>query len=440
MNRAREEQGFVLITAIILLTVMLGFGIALVALANSQQSASSREQWTEGAFNLAEAALNAQVARLSREWPGSGTHNNSPGSLLATCTPATSESTNYCPESATLEKAYPNTGSTTCTGAEAWGSPLTNKWDTYVREDLGGSPYFNSKEESASTTNNFDNGRLVEGVLKPWDKLWVRAVGVVDCHAVTVVSLVSEQLAHTSFPEAAVSSNWFKTGNKGNKIIIKRKGKGKGPTNGKFAIRCSGFTEKEVVEGKCEEYEREGKKEGQIQPELTKEEQEPSSAPSTTLSAEQLESLKSQAKSEGHFFASPNCPGSLEALAGRPVYIEGCEGLKFSGGTANSETKPGFLVLANGSIDLGGGAIYYGVIYDANLQAPPKSSEVLVTVRGGAKIVGEIIIDGHGGVELGDKGNEVVAFEYNPGAAENFETVTGVAATRNSFRILPSGQ
>jgi hypothetical protein len=114
--------------------------------------------------------------------------------------------------------------------------------------------------------------------------------------------------------------------------------------------------------------------------------------------------------------------------------------LKFSGGTANSETKPGFLVLANGSIDLGGGAIYYGVIYDANLQAPPKSSEVLVTVRGGAKIVGEIIIDGHGGVELGDKGNEVVAFEYNPGAAENFETVTGVAATRNSFRILPSGQ
>jgi Tfp pilus assembly protein PilX len=320
MNRAREEQGFVLITAIILLTVMLGFGIALVALANSQQSASSREQWTEGAFNLAEAALNAQVAQLSREWPGVGTHNNSPGSLLATCTPATSESTNYCPESTVLEKAYPNTGSTTCTGAEAWGSPLTNKWDTYVREDLKGSPYFNSTGSiGESTANDYDGGVGNGSPPEPWKKLWVRAVGVVDCHAVTVVSLVSEQLAHTSFPEAAVSANKFKTGNKGNKIIIKRKGKG--PQSGKFTIRCSGFSLKEIEENKCEEYEREGKKEGQIQPELTKEEQEPSSAPSTTLSTEQLESLKSQAKSEGHFFSPPNCPTSLEALAGRPVYV-----------------------------------------------------------------------------------------------------------------------
>jgi type II secretory pathway pseudopilin PulG len=434
MNRVREEQGFVLITAIILLTVMLGFGIALVTLANSQQSASSREQWTEGAFNLAEAALNAQVAQLSREWPGVGTHEKSPGSLVATCTPATSESTNYCPESAVLEKAYPSTGSTSCTGTEAWGSPLTNKWVTYVREDLGGSPYFDSKKEQKA--NEFDEGHEVEGKLEPWRKLWVRAVGVVNCHAVTVVSLVSEQLAHTSFPEAAVSSNWFKTGNKGNKIILKRKGKGSGQ-NGKFTIRCEPPHPSE-----CEEYEREGKKEGQIQPELLPEEQQPSMTPSTTLSTEQLESLKSQAKSEGHFFSPPNCPASLEALAGRPVYVEGCGGLKFSGGAANSATKPGFLVLANGSIDLGGGgAIYYGVIYDANLL---KSSEVLVTVRGGAKIVGEIIVDGSGGVELGDKGgkgeSESVAFEYSAGAAENFETVTGVAATRNSFRLLPLGQ
>jgi Tfp pilus assembly protein PilX len=433
MNRAREEQGFVLITAIILLTIMLGFGIALVAYTDSQQSASAHEQWSESAFNLAEAALNAQVARLAREWPGTGTHNESPGSLQATCTPSSSASTNYCPERETLEKAYPNTGSTSCTGTEAWGSPLTNKWDTYVREDLKGSPYFSTEEKTA---HEYDGGVGNGSPAEPWKKLWVRAVGVVDCHAVTVVSLVSEQLAHTSFPEAAVSSNWFKTGNKGNKIIIKRKGKG--PQSGKFAIRCSGFTEKEVVEEKkCEEYEREGKKEGQIQPELTEEEQKPSTTPSTTLSAEQLESLKSQAKSEGHFYSASNCPASLEALAGRPVYVEGCGNLKFSGGTANSYEKPGFLVLADGSIDLGGGAIYYGVIYDANLQ---KSSEVLVTVRGGAKIVGEIIIDGNGGVSLGDKGNEVVAFEYSPGAAENFETVTGVAATRNSFRILPAGQ
>jgi type II secretory pathway pseudopilin PulG len=427
MNRAREEQGFVLITAIILLTVMLGLGIALVTLANSQQTAAAREQWSEQAFNLAEAALNAQVAQLSREWPGSG---NLAESKHSTCTPSTNEPANYCPEPAVLEKAYPNTGSTTCTGNEAWGSPLTNKWDTYVREDVNGSPYFNSTEES--TAPAYDGGIGNEPPGTPWRKLWVRAVGVVDCHPVAVVSLVSEQLTHATFPESAVSANWFKTGNKGNKIIIKRKGKGT-PQSGKFAIRCEPPHPSE-----CEEYEREGKKEGQIQPELTKEEQEPSLTPSTTLSTEQLESLKAQAKSEGHFYAGPgNCPTSLAALSGRPTYVEGCEKLKFSGGAGNSEEAPGFLVLANGTLELTGGGTFYGVVYAADEQ---KSTEVVVEVKGGAKIVGEILVDGGGGVALGDRGNEVVAFEYNPAAAEKFETVTGAADTRNSFRILPANQ
>lgn len=437
MSRAREEQGFVLVTAIILLTVMLGVGIALVALANSQQSAGAREQRSEAAFNLAEAALNAQIEQLSREWPGTGTASSTSEKLKTVCTSSMSfSSSNYCPEPTVLEKAYPNTGSTSCSGNEAWGSPLTNKWDTYVREDVKGSSYFTSTEEIKA--NDYDGGVANTPSGTPWKKLWVRAVGVVNCQTATVVSLVSEQLTHTKFPEGAVISNWFKTGNKGNKIIIKRKGKS-AQQSGKFSIRCSGLSESE-----CEQYEREGKKTGQIEPELTTEEQKPSSGPSTTLSAEQLESLKSQAKSEGHFFAPPNCPSNgagIEALAGRPVYVEGCEGLKLTGGTANSETEPGFLVLDNGSIDLGGGAIYYGVVYDANSQ---NSSETLVTVRGGAKIVGEIIVDGSGGVSLGDKGGkgetESVAFEYSSAGAEKFETVTGVAATRNSFRILPSGQ
>jgi Tfp pilus assembly protein PilX len=428
MNRAREEQGFVLITAIILLTVMLGFGIALVALANSQQSASSREQWTEGAFNLAEAALNAQVAQLSREWPGVGTHNNSPGSLVATCTPATSKSTNYCPESTVLEKAYPNTGSTSCTGTEAWGSPLTNKWDTYVREDLNGSPYFESTAESIA--KEYDNGRPVQGVLKPWEKLWVRAVGVVDCHAVTVVSLVSEQLVHANFPESALSANWFETGNNGSKVILNHQGKGVAQP-GKFTIRCESSSQ-----SPCEKY-----RPGQIVPPLTKEEEEPSPPTGRTLSAEQLEEFKAQAKSEGHFYSGASCPKTeLEKLSGQVTYVEGCEPskLKFTSGVANPPPeKPGFLVLANGSIELDGGAIFYGVIYDANLQ---ESSEHLVTIKGGAKVVGAIVVDGAGGISLGDKGNEVVAFEYDPTAVHELEIFTGAAGTRNGFRILPAGQ
>lgn len=430
MTRAHDEQGFVLVTAIILLSVMLGLGIALVALANDQQTASAREQASEAAFNLAEAALNAQTLQLSREWPGRGT---SEPTLQRTCTATTSASTNYCPEPIALEKAYPSTGSTSCAGTEAWNTSLgTNKWVTYVREDVSGSPYFNSTTES--TANAYDGGRTVEGVVKPWDKLWVRAVGVVDCHAVAVVSLVSEQLVHTVFPEGALSANWFETGNEGNKVIIKHAGKAQ---TGKFSIRC----QPPRTAANCEKYrkaeEKNGKhSEGQIQPELTTEEREPSSASSTTLSTEQLEALRSQAKSEGHFYSSSNCPSTMTALSGRPTYVEGCA-LKLQGGTANSSAEPGFLVLANGTINLDGGATFYGVVYDADLQ---KSSEVLVVVKGASKIVGEILVDGQGGIELGDKGHEVVAFEYDPSAAEKFETVTGAAATRNSFRTLPANQ
>jgi Tfp pilus assembly protein PilX len=435
MRRASQEQGFVLITAIILLAAMLGLGIALVAYTNSQQAASSREQAGEAAFNVAEAALNAQIAQISREWPGVGTEVTT---LQEACTPSTYTASNYCPEPGLIEEAYPNTGSASCTGTEAWGSPLTNQWTTYVREDLNGSTYFNSADEL--TANNFDYGHEVDGSLTPWNKLWVRAVGVVDCHAVAVVSLVSLQLLHASFPESAFSANWFKTGNNGNKIIIEHGGEAQ---NGKFTIRCNGFTEKEVEEEKCEKYRRQEEngghvKEGQIRPELTEEEQEPSSISSTTLSSEQLESLKLQAKSEGHFFAPPYCPTSkyVEAIAGRPVYVEGCE-LDFTGGTANSADEPGFLTIANGTLTLAGSAVYYGIVYDANLQ---ESSEIVVRIGGRAKIVGEIIVDGDGGIEVGEKGNEVVAFEYDPGAAENFQTVVGAAGTRNSFRILPANQ
>jgi Tfp pilus assembly protein PilX len=432
MRRVREEQGFVLITAIILLAVMLGLGIALVAYTNSQQSASGREQASEAAFNLAEAALNAQIAQISREWPGVGTNAET---LQEVCTPSTAAPTNYCPEAEMLATAYPSTNDASCTGNEAWGSSLTNPWTTYVREDVEGSTYFDSEIER--TAPAYDGGHEVEGVQTPWNTLWVRSVGVVDCHAVAIVSLVSLQLLHASFPESAFSANWFKTGNSGNKIIIEHGGEAQ---NGKFTIRCKGFSEAEIEKGECEKYSREAEhRTGQIQPELTTEEQEPSSVASTTLTPEQLESLKLQAKSEGHFFAAPNCPASkyVEAIAGRPVYVEGCE-LEFTGGIANSEAEPGFLAIANGTLTLVGTATYYGIVYNANLQA---SSGIVVKVGGGAKIVGEIIVDGNGGIEIGERGKEGhVAFEYDPGAAENFQTVVGAAGTRNSFRILPANQ
>ncbi len=69
MRRTPNEEGFAVVSAIVLLTVIMALGLGLLLFTDTQQKASAREQASEAAFNVAEAALNAQVGQLSRKWP-----------------------------------------------------------------------------------------------------------------------------------------------------------------------------------------------------------------------------------------------------------------------------------------------------------------------------------------------------------------------------------
>lgn len=411
ISRARDEQGIALVAAIVLLTVIMGLGLGLLLFTDSQQKASASEQASESAFNLAEGALNAQVGQLSRRWPSEKTI----GEEFPTCTPTTSTSTNGCPSNAGMNAGYPAAGSATCpagTATEAWGSPLTNRWTTYVREDLGGSPNFNSTEEQKAPV---------------WDehktgKLWVRAVGVVQCHVVSLVTLVSRQEVSVSFPENAATANWFETSNKGNKTIVNTQGP-KAPQSGKVSMRCNGF--KNTTE--CEKWEM-GKE--QVAPDTTG----AGGSPSPTVSATQLEALKQQAESAGTYYSPGKCPASPEAAAGLPAYVEGPCNLSYTKGTGNSEASPGFLVLVNGTLTLGGNSEYFGVVYAVNKQ---ESSSIVVELHGCNRLTGAIDIDGNGGISFGSCSEN---FVYDPTAFSKLKGSAGAAPTRNSFRILPSGQ
>ena len=66
MRTARNDDGFALVTAIAVLTVILGLGLGLAFLTDSQQKAAGRSQASEAAFKVAEAALNTQIGQLSR--------------------------------------------------------------------------------------------------------------------------------------------------------------------------------------------------------------------------------------------------------------------------------------------------------------------------------------------------------------------------------------
>ena len=434
MRHVRDEEGFAVVTAIVLLTVIMGLGLGLLLFADSQQKASAHEQASEAAFNVAEAALNAQVGQLSREWPTIKSAATNP--LPSSCTASTStEKTNACPSSTDI-KLDPNTASTTCSGTDAWGSPLSNQWTTYVRQDIGESTLFNSAEEQLKPTYAESEAGA----------LWVRSVGVVQCHPVTVVTLVTRQRITLPFPEDAIAGNWFKVTNKGNKTIVNREGYAF--EAGPVSMRCEGHPSEE----ECEQYERAKE---QVSPQIT----ENPKNPSLTLNASQLATLKSEAQAHGTYYSSTSpyhCPTSMTELEGvklstgprAPVYVEGCGELKIkANGEANCEgmsatsgpSSPGFLVIANGTLELSGNSTYCGVIYAANLQ---KSGEAVVKLQGGTVVVGGIIVDGAGGIEFGSsgQGGNPANLVFDSLAIRNLTISAGAAATRNSFRILPAGQ
>ena len=68
--RLRSEQGSVLITAMVLMSIMLAVGLATYGLVDSQTRESGFERIRETSFNVGEGLLGSQVFILSRGWPG----------------------------------------------------------------------------------------------------------------------------------------------------------------------------------------------------------------------------------------------------------------------------------------------------------------------------------------------------------------------------------
>jgi type II secretory pathway pseudopilin PulG len=408
MKRCRSDQGFALVAGILVLSVISGLALALLLLTNSGQKAALREQASESAFNTAEAALSQQISQLSRLWPVKE------GEVPSRCAEATTTATNGCPTGSLLSASYPTSTSTSCQGkapVDSWGSPVTNEWTTYVRDDVeGASAPFNSAVEK--TAQPFDaNG---DG------KVWLRSVGLVQCRMVVVVELVSREAIAVPFPRNVVVANWFETRNNGKKVIVNTKGESSQTTN--ISLRCT-----PPPEGKpCAKYEKE---KGQVSPGEVVE--EPGTSPA--LSASKLETLRQQAEAAGTYYAAGKCPAGLPS--GKLVYVEGPCNISGGGNeVANSEAAPGFLVIVNGTLSMGGTSTFYGDVYCVNKQS---SNGALVETQGHAKIVGEVVVDGAGGSSFNASGENVV---YSAKAAEELVTYAGVAPTRNSYRILSNGE
>jgi type II secretory pathway pseudopilin PulG len=419
MRSPRDEQGFALVAAIVLLTVIMGLGLGLLLFVDNQTKASGREQASESAFNVAEAALNAQITQLSRAWPAQKPEAPEPSQPYETaggCTAANSTATNGCPTAESMKVGYPAAGTTSCPAGlkDAWGSPTTNQWTTYVRDDAPGAnaSFFNSTEEEGQLgyDNNTDN------------KVWVRAVGVAQCRVVSLAALVSRQEIALNFPRAVMSANWFTTGNNGNgsEVIVEGRTPVSGE-NGEIRMRCEGYAKVE----ECEHYRSGQISNANVNP--------PPGAPSPALSPTQLAAFRQTAESQHTYYAG-TCPTGLPS--GKPVFVQGpCNVTGTKQEIANSKEHPGFLIIVNGTLEMSGQSEFWGAVYMVNEQS---SSGVVVKIGGNANLHGEIIVDGNGGIEVGE--NHTKNLEYDPRAAAEEKIYAGATPTRNSFRVLTASE
>jgi hypothetical protein len=445
--------------ALMIMLIALGIGGALLATAVGQERAAGNQQSSESAYSLAEAALNAQIFELSQQWPtitDAAPGSTAPNYGYPTSCNAASNGASYCPTPGDL--AGYTLGSQTCpagTPGDAWnsGAPVTNGWTTYVR-DAGvayppSSTYtlFSSLAEKTAAPFNSSVATTTTTLSKSGSgSVWVRAVGIVNCHIAVLVTRVDDQIGNLPFPDDVLDANSFSTGNSGAKTIINVQDAN--GNVGPISLRCTGPANGNGAQppnGTCAGV----GKATQIQPTP----QYAAPAPSPALDPSELKAFQRLATQNGTNYSG--CPNFTNAaqLTGEAVYIQGgptCAITITKNDAANAPPlAPGLLVIADGTISFTGSATFYGVIYGENQSG---STANIVTLGGTSTVVGGINVDGNASLDLGSSGNGVVPctdtstsqkcgdLEYSRDAFGYLFGFDGAVSAPNMFRQLPNNQ
>lgn len=394
----RAEEGWLVATAIILMTLMMGMGLATYAIVDTQTALSGVERQRESSFNLGESALNAQAFSLSRRWPGTAT-NPYPASCTWTTGQTVSLDDDRCPSASELERAFDTADYASATS-----------WTVTVRDDDGVQFYDRAEIDGNPRWDANDN-----------DALWVRADAVVRGKSRALVALVSVERVTESFPRKAVVAGSIEIGPSGNQTYVQTGGQD-------VALRCS------KSEGSsCVYYTV--KKSSQIAPEESIKYGQ--YVGESVLTPEAIDRLRAFAKASGTYYTS--CPTSP---AGEVVFVEpqapstACK-YNASGRNFNSSSDPGVFILTRGTFNIGGNDAYYGIVYALNGQGygpgPPRDPPV-VSTRGGGEIHGAVFIDGAGRLEV--DGSSTVIYDSN--AFENVNSYGAAGVVQNTWRELPS--
>ncbi len=410
-ERGGGEEGFALVTSIMILVIAGLFALAITQTVNVETHQSGNEVSGEAAFNLAQSALEAEALQLQQAWPGSAAK-----AYPTTCNQSSTPTTG-CPGTA-LTSSFNSTYS-----GPNYSSPT---WSVEVIDDSGGNPNFYADTLSVNPTTWDANG---DG------RLWVRAQTTDGSQKKIVVEQIVRQNQVVTLPQNVITAGGVFTSNSGNKVIIEGKDSSSGLV-GQVAVRCSAT---QVVYGStCLGW---NDSKNQLDPanDYQASYVDPNGGYST-LSATQLAALKQTAISNGTYYPTGSCP---PAGAAGVVYVENANCTYQSNTTWNSPTSPGAIIFASGTLTFNGGLFFYGIVYMADGQgsvptsgpctAAQQGSGAVFTVHGGGQLYGGIFVDKCGIVDAGDQKFDV---NYSSNAFGGLKTIVTPDEAKNTFRII----
>ena len=409
LGAVRSEQGWVLVIALTVMTVMLGFGAAILAIAGTQAQLGGTERQRDAGFALADAGLNAEMFKLSQNWPLSA------GAAFPTCTDTSTDS--RCPTK-TLMQSLINSPDTA--------KRLTWRFDVYDNGSVNPEMQYFYSDAKAATEPHYDAGPSSNGTGD--GKLWVRAEVTVGSVTKAVVALVQTQINTFPLPYAAVVTGSLATTNQGAKVIIDTQGSAS--AGAPVYVRCipPGTPSGTQIPG-CITYRTSP---DQIQPDTTT-----SYANGSAFSTAQLLALKSAAASAGTYYAT--CPASLPNAA-KIIWIDSGTCSYTSNQVINSAATPGMMILNSATLSLAGSMVFNGLIYALN-SSPLLGTGIVLTFGGTVVVNGAVMVDGLGQIAAGSSGQKVGGtpfgnIHFNPAALATAQTVSNVDYIQSTWRQL----
>jgi hypothetical protein len=389
--RLAGESGMALVVAVMVSALMLIAGLAILSFTDKQTQMTGKERLRESTLNLAEGALNAQANLLTAAWPETSDK---------AFTPCTQSSTSVkCPDATNLLNGFTSND---------FGNGAPVSWHLSVRDNGLGAFY----EDAATATQPAwdQNGPAGTG---PDGIMWLRAQAQVRGEKRTVVSLIRATPVSHAFPRGVLTAGHFHTTNNGNKVIIDASG---GPG---VLARCHPGQGGPARGNSCLDYQVD---KGQLWPNSWTSD----TALPNAMTPNEVNALRNRAKATNNWFSS--CPTTIPS--GLLVFIESGPCTVTSNQQFNSLQSPGMLVIADGTLSLGGTTTFYGLIYAVNSS---NSAGNVVSLSGNAQVFGAIVVDGDGGISAG---SSKVNVKYDANAFNTVTTVQTINVIANSWREL----